>query len=104
LAAQRTESSTGREAQQVESSLAFAFIEALDDDACARLAERLAPYLASAAPADEWLDSGGAAAYLSLPKSTLHKLTAERAIPFEQDGPGCKCYFKRSALDAWRVG
>lgn len=86
-----------------QSDLAIAFIEALDDDACTHLAERLRPYLRLVAPTpDEWLDSEAAAAYLSLPRSTLHKLTAERAIPFEQDGPGCKLYFKRSALDAWR--
>jgi excisionase family DNA binding protein len=83
-------------------TLPFALIDSLDDAALARLAERLAPYLPSPAPPDEWLDAPGAAAYLSVPKSTLHKLTAENAIPFEQDGPGCKLYFKRSALDAWR--
>lgn len=88
-----------------ESGLGFAFIEALDDDACARLAERLGPFLRPAAlPSDEWLNSKAAAAYLSIPRSTLHKLTAERAIPFSQDGPGCKLYFKRSTLDAWREG
>jgi excisionase family DNA binding protein len=91
-------------ARQPESRLGLAFIDALDDDACARLAERLAPYLAAPAPADEWLDVDRAATYLGLPKSTLHKRTAERAIPFSQDGPGCKLYFKRSALDAWREG
>jgi excisionase family DNA binding protein len=100
-----TEASTGSRARQhaQESGLAFAFIEALEDDACIRLAERLGPFLRpTARPPDEWLDSEAAAAYLSLPRSTLHKLTAERAIPFSQDGPGCKLYFKRSTLDAWR--
>jgi hypothetical protein len=29
-------------------------------------------------------------------------LAAERAIPSEQEGPGCKLYFRRSDLDAWR--
>jgi excisionase family DNA binding protein len=81
-------------------------IEALDDDACARLAERLGPYLRSVPPPppDEWLDATRAAEYLGVPRSTLHKLTAEGAIPFAQDGPGCKLYFKPSALDAWREG
>jgi len=101
---QNTQGSNGTEASGSR-ALTVAFIEALDDEACALLAERLGPYLGSVSfPPDEWLDSDGAAVYLSLPRSTLHKLTSERAIPFEQDGPGCKLYFKRSALDAWRGG
>jgi excisionase family DNA binding protein len=54
------------------------------------------------APSGAWLDATGAAEYLGMPKTTLHKLTAAREIPFEQDGPGCKLYFKRSDLDTWR--
>jgi excisionase family DNA binding protein len=53
---------------------------------------------------DEWFDSRHAAAYLGGHRDTLRKLAAERAIPSEQDGPGCKLYFRRSALDAWRNG
>ena len=109
MARQPTQSSNGTEASagspvppRVQSGLAIAFIEALDNDACALLAERLGPYLRPVSASDESLDADGAAAYLSLPRSTLHKLTAERGIPFAQDGPGCKLYFKRSALDAWR--
>lgn len=100
----RTGASAGSCAsQRAQSDLVIAFIEALDDDACIHLAERLRPYLRPVVSLpDEWLDSEAAAAYLSLPRSALHKLTAERAIPFAQDGPGCKLYFKRSALDTWR--
>lgn len=108
------ESSTGRDAtgsrvprvpSYGQSDPAIALIAALDEDACAFLAERLGPYLRSvSSPPDDWLDATAAAEYLSLPRSTLHKLTAERAIPFAQDEPGCKLYFKRSALDAWRGG
>ena len=50
------------------------------------------------------MDSRGAGAYLGITVHALHKLTAARAIPFEQDGRGCKCWFKRSELDAWRSG
>jgi excisionase family DNA binding protein len=50
----------------------------------------------------QWLDSHEAADYLGITLNSLYKLTAERAIPFEQDGPGCKVWFRRSALDAWR--
>ncbi len=99
---QNTQGSNGAGASGSR-ALTLAFIEALDDAACALLAERLGPYLGSvSSPPDEWLDANAAAEYLSLPRSTIHKLTAERAIPFAQDGPGCKLYFKRSELDAWR--
>lgn len=53
---------------------------------------------------DEWFDSRHAAQYLGVHRDTLRKLAAERAIPSEQDGPGCKLYFRRSDLDAWRHG
>lgn len=53
---------------------------------------------------DEWFDSRHAAEYLGVHRDTLRKLAAERAIPTEQDGPGCKLYFRRSDLDAWRHG
>jgi excisionase family DNA binding protein len=76
-------------------------LESLDESALQALAVLLRPHLPGDEP-DGWLDAAGAAAYLSLPKSALHKLTAEQAIPFVQEGAGCKLYFKRSALDAWR--
>src|SRR5438132_9983965 len=37
---------------------------------------------------DAWLDARSAASYLGLTRTALHKLTAARTIPFEQDGPG----------------
>ncbi len=52
---------------------------------------------------DRWLDTREAATYLGMHRDTIRRLAAERALPFEQDGPGCKLYVKRSALDAWRV-
>lgn len=51
---------------------------------------------------DEWFDCRHAANYLGVHRDTLRKLAAERAIAAEQDGPGCKLYFRRSDLDAWR--
>ena len=50
----------------------------------------------------EWLDSAQAAEYLGLHRDTLRRLAAARAIPTEQDGRGCKLFFRRSALDEWR--
>ena len=41
---------------------------------------------------------------LGVHRDSLRKLAAERVIPSEQDGPGCKLYFGRSVVDAWRHG
>jgi excisionase family DNA binding protein len=70
-----------------------------------RVAEAVAERLGTSRvkPAPEWLGSREAAAYLGLHRDTLRKLAAERAIPAEQDGPGCKLFFRRSALDDWRL-
>lgn len=70
------------------------------------LAEALAPLLTAPdeKPLDGWLTTRQAADHLGVTLNALHKLTAARAIPFEQDGPGCKCWFRRSDLDAWRAG
>jgi excisionase family DNA binding protein len=88
------------------SHLAAALIAQLDDHALADLAARLAPFLPQPEPADQdrWLTTRQAAEYLGITPNALHKLTAARAIPFEQDGPGAKCWFRRSELDAWRRG
>ena len=48
------------------------------------------------------MDAKAAAAYLSVTVAALHKLSAARQIPFHQEAPACKLWFKRSELDAWR--
>jgi excisionase family DNA binding protein len=48
------------------------------------------------------MTSREAATYLALTLAALHRLTAARAVPFEQDAPGGKCWFNRADLDAWR--
>lgn len=69
-----------------------------------RVAEAIAERLCTtSADQPEWLGSREAADYLGLHRDTLRKLAAERAIPAEQDGPGCKLFFRRSALDEWRL-
>ncbi len=88
------------------SDLAAALVDGLDEDALDRLAERLAPRLAGRVPAgrtepDRWLTTREAAAYIGRSPTALHKLTAARAIPFAQAGPGARCYFRRHDLDAW---
>lgn len=91
------------------SQFAQALVATLDDAALDALAEALAPRLAAitARPAttvDGWLTTKEAARYLGMTPNALHKLTAARAIPFEQERPGGKCWFRRSHLDAWRAG
>ena len=91
------------DASQWNELTALGIVELLVD----RLAEKVAAVIADRLSApddrtDEWFDSRNAAEYLGIHRDTLRKLAAERAIPTEQDGPGCKLYFRRSDLDAWR--
>ncbi len=90
----------------VVSDLASALIAQLDDDVLAELATRLAPFLPRLNGSDEdrWLSTREAARYLGITANALHKLTAARAIPFEQEAPNAKCWFRRSELDEWRRG
>jgi excisionase family DNA binding protein len=88
------------------SALARALLDDLGPDDLRELAARLEPYfLPPTVPAEDgWLTTAQAASYLGMSISALHKLTAARLIPFEQSGPGAKCYFRRSDLDEWRRG
>ncbi|MGC9222139.1 MAG: helix-turn-helix domain-containing protein [Solirubrobacteraceae bacterium] len=84
-------------------------VSGLLEDFISQLAEQVAARLAGQVSGGsdelgEWLDSRHAAEYLGIHRDTLRKLAAERAIPCEQDGPGCKLYFRRTDLDAWRQG
>lgn len=51
---------------------------------------------------DAWLDTRAAAEHLSISVHALHRLVAERRVPFHQDRPGAKCWFRRAELDQWR--
>jgi hypothetical protein len=88
-------------------------VDWLDPVALDYYAERLAPVLLRVAtqadgpgPAevepDRWMNTRAAAVYLGVSVPALHRLTAARAIPFEQEAARCKCFFKRSDPDAWR--
>jgi hypothetical protein len=82
-------------------------VAVLNDDTVAALARRLASHMARFSPAPEpdgWLDFDGALQHLGLKRGALYKLTSAHAIPFHQDGPGCKLWFLRSELDNWRLG
>jgi excisionase family DNA binding protein len=77
--------------------------EVLLDHLVELVAERVAARLAAPTSAgDEWLDTRDAAEYLGVHRDTVRRLAAERAVPSEQEGPGCKLFFRRSDLDAWR--
>lgn len=89
------------------SPLAQALLAELTPDDLDALAEMLAPRIAvrlQQPVQDGWLTTKQAAEHLGMTATALHKLTAGRAIPFEQDGPGCRCWFKRADLDGWRCG
>jgi excisionase family DNA binding protein len=74
-------------------------LDRIADRIAAAIAERLTTQNSGD---DEWFDSRHAAEYLRIHRDTLRTLAAQRAIPCEQDGPGCKLFFRRSDLDAWR--
>jgi excisionase family DNA binding protein len=92
----------------LESSFVTVGVGGVLDDVLAQLADLVADRIATrlAGPPtsqkDEWLDTRRAAEYLGIHRDSLRRLAAERAIPTEQAGTGCKLYFKRSDLDAWR--
>jgi excisionase family DNA binding protein len=88
----------------VMTELGRALLDQLGPDDLEQLAERLAPFLRPApAPAEDgWLTTKQAAGYLGITANALHKLTAERSIPFSQSAPGARCFFRRSDLDEWR--
>jgi excisionase family DNA binding protein len=82
---------------------ALSLVDQLVDRLADRVAAMIAARLGSADNTDvEWFDSRRAAEYLGVHRDTLRKLAAERAIPSEQEGAGCKLYFRRVDLDAWR--
>jgi hypothetical protein len=85
-------------------------LDAASDQAVTRLAERLARLMprceggSTTLDGTGWLATADAAKYLGITANALNKLTAARAIDFEQSAPRGKCWFTRSALDAYRRG
>jgi hypothetical protein len=91
----------------------------IDDDQGAALAAAVAPYvvsmilgvpelrqrLADALRSDDpWFDVKRGAEYIGASANVLRKAADRRELSFEQEAPGCKMYFRRSALDAYRAG
>jgi len=82
-----------------------AILDHADERTLDRLAELLEPRLRrlkAPTTGDGWLDAAAAAEYLGVSKHALHRLTSGRRVPFSQDAPGSRTYFKRAALDGWR--
>jgi excisionase family DNA binding protein len=87
------------EAANLGAGFVAQLVDQLADRVAAAVVDRIADGVSGG---EEWYDSRHAAEYLGLHRDTLRKLAAERTIPAEQDGPGCKLFFRRSDLDAWR--
>jgi excisionase family DNA binding protein len=90
---------------QMPNSLARAILDALRTDEVALDELRVLIAIESSSPpeSDSWMTARDAAAYLGYASlHPLYKLTSENAIPFVQDGEGCRLFFKRSELDHWR--
>lgn len=80
----------------------LALIDDLLDRLADRVADRIVAGLGSQREQDAWLDLASAAERLGIHPDTLRKRAKAGLVPFEQDGPGCRMYFRASDLDAWR--
>ena len=87
----------------MSSAIVDALLHELDDQALARLAARLAPYLADAGPAaPELLTPTEAAALLRCAKKRVYELAERGALPVRRDGR--RLLFRRTDLDAYVRG
>jgi excisionase family DNA binding protein len=48
-----------------------------------------------------WMSVPTAGRYLDISTGRLYKLIARGVIPFSQEGPGCRVFLERRALDEW---
>jgi excisionase family DNA binding protein len=78
-------------------------LEALTPEALRCLARLLEPHLSPDRSADSWMTTQEAAKHLGLTPNAVYKLIRERRIPFHQERPNAKCWFRKSELNAWRV-
>jgi hypothetical protein len=79
-----------------------ALVDDLLDRLADRVADRIVACLGPRREQDTWIDLATAAERLGLHPDTLRKRAKAGLVPFEQDGPGCRMYFRPSDLDAWR--
>ncbi len=52
---------------------------------------------------DPWLNIRQAADHLGMTVHALRHRVARRAVPYVQEAPNSKIYFRTSELDAWRA-
>jgi hypothetical protein len=89
------------------SPAALLLLEALEDPAARRevvaalLPELRSALTAEAPAADGWLNSRDAAAYLGMTYDAFKK--HQHLIRSEQAAPGCRRWYRRVDLDAWRL-
>ena len=86
---------------------------ALNDATVEAIAERVASILAEQPRAEgseswpEWMSVETAARYLDVSPERVRKLQGRGELPFHQEGPRCRVFFRRSDLDeamaGWRV-
>jgi Helix-turn-helix domain len=57
-----------------------------------------------AAAEDGWLDGKAAAEYLGISPAALAHLAKRGQIAYEQEAPGCKRFYRRTDLEAYRRG
>lgn len=74
-----------------------------DIEAIAQRVARLLDEEQAAGAQDRWMTSDDAAAYLKVSLHTLRDLIARQAIPYSQERPGARLYFRASDLDRWRA-
>jgi excisionase family DNA binding protein len=74
-----------------------ALAEAAAEIALARLREQNA----GGCEWPEWMSVETAARYLDVPEERVRKLKERREIPYYQEAPGCRVFFRRSELDDW---
>ena len=82
-------------------SLLAAVIEQLRTELRDDLRRDLQHELQAAAAWPEWMSIETAARYLDMPVHRIRKLIVRRAIPYIQEGPGCRIFFSRHQLDGW---
>ena len=78
----------------------------LDEEQLAAIAAKVRADLSTeiqpnAEPWPEWLSVESAARYLDVAQERVRKLIARRAVPYYQEAPGCRIFFRRSELDEW---
>ena len=71
-----------------------------------RAADEVMARLADCAERDgrgwpEWMSAETAACYLDISEERIRKLKDRHEIPYYQEGPGCRMFFRRTELDDW---